>query len=321
MWNEKHAGLVEKKEEALDRHLERFRAHLQDPAQQEDVVMLRPSVAGRSGRRMLLRLGAVAASVLLCCAAVKYYYSGKEHTKLDAAGHTVATKPGTRKNITLPDGSSVWLNADSRLTYIGDFRGNTREVHLSGEAFFNVTKDKDRPFIIHTSAIDLRVLGTAFNVRSYESEKETETSLVSGAVEVTLRNDPLKKIILKPKEKILVNNTVNSTAYTTAGGKGHEEIPLIVLGKIRYWGKDSSNNIETAWMKNRLVFDRETLDKIAGKIERWYGVRVIITDDRLNEAKYTGLFENEKLKEVLEALRLTGGFHYTIQEDKVTINQ
>ena len=100
----------------------------------------------------------------------------------------------------------AWLNADSKLTYDENFRGDYREVSLEGEAFFDVVKDKTRPFIIHTKTLDIRVLGTAFNVSAYESEKNTETALFRGSVEVTLHNNPEKKIVLKPNEKLMVNN-------------------------------------------------------------------------------------------------------------------
>ena len=104
----------------------------------------------------------------------------REDIPSKSVNNTVSTKGSYKASINLPDGSKVWLNGDSKITYDGDFQGKTREVHLSGEAFFDVAKDKTRPFIIHTRTINLKVLGTAFNVRSYDNEKETETALVHG---------------------------------------------------------------------------------------------------------------------------------------------
>src|SRR5205085_10891901 len=89
------------------------------------------------------------------------------------AQNTVMTKPGSKSKLQLPDGTQVWLNSDSKITYGESFMGATREVQLSGEAYFDVVKDKEHPFIIHTQSIDLKVLGTAFNVRSYANEKNT----------------------------------------------------------------------------------------------------------------------------------------------------
>src|SRR4029078_631833 len=100
--------------------------------------------------------------------------------------NTVSTKRGSKSKVQLPDGTQVWLNADSRIAYNEKFQGNLREVTLEGEAYFDVVRDEKRPFVIHTAAIDIKVLGTAFNVRSYANEKNTETSLIRGSIEVTL---------------------------------------------------------------------------------------------------------------------------------------
>ncbi|SHM43930.1 FecR family protein [Chitinophaga jiangningensis] len=311
IWKTRQAGLGINKEDAWLRHLNRLHSPATAPEVQVHPKRIKPWYWMTA-----------AAVVFICFAGIKYFSNGKGYTFGKQTSHVYNTQPGQRMKLQLPDGTSVWLNVGSKLTYSGNFKGDKREVQLSGEAFFDVAPDKDRPFVIHTSTIDLRVLGTAFNIRSYEEEKETEAALVRGAVEVTLRNDPGKKIILKPKEKILVNSCRNDSAiYTLTGPKSTEESPLIVLSKIRYWGRDSSNNLESAWVKNKLMFDKENLENIAAKIERWYNVQVIITDNHLNDATYTGLFENEKLEEVLEALRLTGGFHYSIKGNTVTINR
>ena len=194
-----------------------------------------------------------------------------------------------------------------------------REVQLTGEAYFDVVKDKSRPFIIHTHSIDLKVLGTAFNVRSYENEKNTETSLIRGSIEVTLRNNPDKKIVLKPNEKLLVHNddfAIGSTGRTAAKKKD-EEGPMMVLSKVHF-EKNDSVATETLWVKNKLVFDTENLENVALKIERWYDVKVIITDDKLKKDHYHAIFDDESLQQVMDALS-TNSFKYTINKKEVTI--
>ncbi|NIG55039.1 FecR family protein [Chitinophaga sp. Cy-1792] len=321
IWNAGPKGQGINKEEALARHLQRMN--------NIDMETLPPDETGGKQKPAILKRPAVsswqwmaaAVCIFLGVAGIKYLPELNNHNGPSHVSHLVTTRPGHRMQLKLPDGTSVWMNASSSISYSGDFEGHLREVRLSGEAFFDVAPDNNRPFVIHTNTIDVRVLGTAFNIRSYDDEKETETALIRGAVEVTLRNDPGKKIILKPKEKILINNNRCDSANNLATPKQSEESPLIVLSKIRYWGRDSSNNLESAWVRNRLVFDKETLTDIAGKIERWYNVKINISDSRISESRYTGNFENEKLEEVLEALRLTGGFHYSIKENTVTINQ
>ena len=228
---------------------------------------------------------------------------------------------GDKASINLPDGSKVWLNGDSKITYAEDFRNKTREVHLSGEAFFDVAKDKTKPFIIHTRTIKLKVLGTSFNVRSYDNEKETETALVHGSVEVTLRNRPDQKILLKPGDKLLVKNIPADTLIKGKKHKPDEETPIAVLTYMHYYGTDSSS-VETSWTKNELVFNDEPLDKIALNVERWFNVRVTIINESLKKEKYTAtLEEDDKLEDFLEALKLAEGFHYSIKDREVVISR
>jgi ferric-dicitrate binding protein FerR (iron transport regulator) len=251
------------------------------------------------------------------------FYSGTFHSAKKNEGifakNTVTTRKGSKSNIQLPDGTMVWLNADSKVTYDEKFRGDFREVTLAGEAYFDVVKDQTRPFIIHTHTIDIKVLGTAFNVRAYATEKNTETALFRGSVEVTLHNNPEKKIILKPNEKLLVNNT-NPDLLPQEGKESRNGSAVsIAVGKVHFEKKDSSA-LETLWMKNKLVFDAETLEQVAQKIERWYDVKVIINGgDELRLAEYSGIFDNEELDQVMEALKISGNFRYTINKDTVTI--
>jgi len=255
---------------------------------------------------------------------ILYNKSLSKDTKPDhIAQNTVSTRKGSKSNVQLPDGTIAWLNADSKLIYNENFSGDYREVSLQGEAYFDVVKDKTRPFIIHTKTLDIKVLGTAFNVRAYETENNTETSLFRGSVEVTLHNSPEKKIVLKPNEKLMVNNKILSYT-TTTNDKGKARTPQaadITVGKVHFEAKDSSA-WETLWIKNKLVFDEEKLEAVAQKIERWYDVKVIIDDKeaaKQTSNTYSGIFANENLPQVMEALKLTGNFKYTINKDIVTI--
>src|SRR5688500_5127566 len=137
----------------------------------------------------------------------------------------------------------------SKLTYNQNFLDSTREVQLTGEAYFDVvpavsqTTGQRIPFIIHTSSIDVKVLGTAFNVRSYPGEKTTETALIHGSVEVTLHNSPDKKIILKPKEKLVVlNDDTAEDNNAVAPNNAADNAPMMTLRKIRPYKGDSTSN-------------------------------------------------------------------------------
>src|SRR6187200_2887242 len=128
------------------------------------------------------------------------------------------TKNGNRTKIVLPDGSQVWLNAGSNLDYNNSvFNKDLREVTLNGEAYFDVTKNADKPFIIHTKKMDVKVIGTAFNVRSYNDERTAEASLIRGSIEVTLKDRKDQKIVLKPNEKISIATQEPETALSKPG--------------------------------------------------------------------------------------------------------
>ena len=316
-WRSKHASTVNA-ENAFDKHLQRLSNHLSSPTLQyeENQVLEEDEPAEITiKRRKYFLYFSVAASLILAIAA--FLLINKNEVATKAPENIVSTKPASKSKITLPDGSQVWLNSESKITYREDFGNNTRELELTGEAFFDVVKDKAKPFIIHTNSIDVKVLGTSFNVRSYPNEKTVETSLIRGIVEVTIRNNPDKKIILRPNEKLIVQNTDRRERINAATVTSEEE-PYLSISKLHYFPGDSSA-IETSWIKNKLAFDSESLEVVAGKIERWYGVEIKIEDEKLNDAKYTGVFEDESLVEVLNALKLTGNFSYTINKRQIVI--
>jgi len=227
----------------------------------------------------------------------------------------ISTKNGFKTNLILPDGSKVWLNAGSSLTYDSAYGKNIREVALSGEAFFDVVKNKEKPFIIHASKINVRVLGTEFNVRAYPSDKTTEASLIRGSIEVTFKDKPSSKIILKPNEKIVVDNDrylrdILTNSHPVSQEKLHE-IPGVDVKKLTYENK-TGTIIETSWVENKLIFQDEAFDDLARQLERWYGVSIIFKNDRLKENRLTGSFKNETIRQALDALKFTASFNYGI---------
>jgi ferric-dicitrate binding protein FerR (iron transport regulator) len=316
-----------RRNDALNRHLQRLSNHLSTPtlnyettvAAEETPALLPVETRRRGIYRLLWPMVGIAAAVAL----VFFISHRPENVKSEhveqVAENTISTKPGSKSKIQLPDGTQVWLNADSRMTYNESFRGPFREVQITGEAYFDVVKDKDHPFIIHTNSIDVRVLGTSLNIRSYANEKNTEAVLIRGSIEVTLRSSPDKKIILQPNEKLVVQN---GRAMVVKKGmpsvQKYEDAPVMTLGKAHIGPKDTVA-MDILWVKNKLSFDQETLEDVARKIERWYAVKVTIRDERLKHTEYSAVFEDESLRQVMEALRMTGNFRYSINKKEVTI--
>ena len=320
IWEEKYELSDDSKEQAFNRHLRRLKAHFsKEEAEENPNADLSQTPSTKKNRRYWLWIATGVAASAIPVVLFFQYRNLKPKSNNQIAANTITTNPGSKSKIQLPDGTQVWLNADSRLIYDESFQGPTREVHLVGEAYFDVTRDKEHPFIIHTAAIDVKVLGTAFNVRSYTNEKQTEATLIRGSLEITPRNNPDRKIILKPNEKLVVaNNQQLITRTKTQVSPLHEDATMMVLSRVHIQKEDSIAN-EILWTKNKLSFDNENLENVALKIERWYDVKVTITDEKLKHTAYTAVFENESLQTVMEALQWTGHFRYTINKKEVII--
>lgn len=277
-------------------------------------------------RRSMKWYWAAAAVLVLVSGFVVFgnLFSNGAKKELARQVNEITTRPGSKSKVELPDGSIVWLNAGSKLTYNKDYGKELREVTLSGEGFFDVTKMKEKPFIIHTSNINIKVLGTAFNVKAYPEDKQTETSLIRGSIEVTIKNRPNDKIILSPSEKLVVENDKVLSKETAAANAGEipvaTAVPLVSVNKLRYNPVDSAV-AETEWINNRLVFRDETFEELAIRMERWYDVVIEIDNEELRQSRLNGTFETESVTQALEALTEMIAFKYDKKGNKIIINR
>jgi ferric-dicitrate binding protein FerR (iron transport regulator) len=238
----------------------------------------------------------------------------------------VYVKPGSKSQIILPDGTVVRLNSSSKLSYHKDFNKKVREVDLEGEAYFDVTKDAAHPFIVHTSNIDIRVLGTRFNVKCYEQDHTIETTLLRGSIEVYNKDDPsAPKVILKPNEKLVFRKDKEDKVPLQKGEtkdslkrlNPDQDISISTLSA----NKPDSLKEETSWLYNRLVINGDDFNNLATKLERWYGVKIEILSQNLAKYHFNGIFENETIEQALAALQLTVKFKYEMKDDVIEIKE
>jgi transmembrane sensor len=277
---------------------------------------------GWSGRGRLFRLGrALAAAGVLGAVVLGVLYLSKAKDKAAEAElpvNQVATQTGSRTKVALPDGTQVWLNGNSQLTYGNkSFGTEEREVTLVGEAFFDVAKNEKIPFIIHTRDMTIRVLGTAFTVRAYPKERTVETALIRGLVEITTRRDPERRIVLKPNEKIVV--PVEIAPVGDAGAQPAQTAVSASPYSILRLGKDSVT--ETVWTRSKLEFDNETLGELAPKMEKWYNIHIHFGDERIRKRHFSGVIEKETLTQTLEAMKLSGHFQYDIKDNELWLRE
>ena len=251
-----------------------------------------------------------------------YFYSAHNSTAIPQKQvWEVVTRNGSKTNLLLPDGTTVWLNAGSRLTYDSLYNTKLREVTLSGEAYFDVVRNPSKPFIIHAGKINIKVLGTVFDVKSYPGEKTMETSLLRGSIEVSFPSMPSKKIILKANQKLIIDKT--EIASINNHKKESAQLPVISIQHINRVGADSVI-AETGWMQNRLYFDDMSFQDLLDNMERKYGVSFQLEDSSLAAIHFTGSFKDETVTQALDALRLTAeksiaDFRYEIKGNQVFI--
>ncbi len=236
---------------------------------------------------------------------------------------TYVTQVSEKRKLSLPDGSVVWLNAGSNLRYDPEqMRKGSRQVFLEGEAFFDIAHDASRPFKVRSGVVEIKVLGTAFNVKAYPEDVNIETSLIRGSVEVRLDDRPDDVYQLRPHEKLVVSRqtqaTVNLQASNNTTPSARTMSPLVSLKRIAV--ADSGLLVEeTAWLQNKLVFRSERFSELAKMLERKYGYHFVFEGADLMELEFTGSFTTETVGQALDAMRLVHVFEYRIDKENIYI--
>lgn len=204
--------------------------------------------------------------------------------------HTISTPLGSEFELILPDGTNVWLNAGSSITYPTRFSGAYREIKLSGEAYFDVTKNKDKPFVVDANGTQIKVLGTQFNVHAYQNEKTVKTTLVAGAILV--------------KSKKLT--------------PGQQAITFLASEKVTISDVDLQE--ATAWRQGYFYFADETLPTVMKTLARWYDIEVSYSEDLHNKTFGGTISRYEDFNKLLKVIELTGSVHFQINGRRVMVS-
>ncbi|MBN2611416.1 MAG: DUF4974 domain-containing protein [Bacteroidales bacterium] len=225
---------------------------------------------------------------------------------------------GSRVSFNLPDGSKGWLNSGSTLRYPMNFKED-RKVELTGEAYFDVVKSKSQPFYVKTSDIQIKVLGTQFNVKSYPDDKTIETTLVSGMIEIETLSDDAKerrKLILNPNQKATFRKGAEKLTV-----QNNSEEPLTPQGIKEIGIYDDIDPVPiTSWKDSKLIFINEPFESLLKKMERWYDVEIKFKDSAIDGLSYTGIFQDETVEQALKALKLaTPDLGFTLDKNKIEI--
>jgi len=238
-----------------------------------------------------LRVAAMFILPLLTAAGMYFFMSPNQASK---APLVVAVERGQKANITLPDGSKVWLNSQSKLTYSDNFNIKKRELQLDGEAYFEVAHNLKKPFIVYSNDIAVEALGTAFSVKAYNEDNLISSILMRGKVRVTT---PDGEAVLLPNDRILYDKTTRKKNLSSV----------------------TNATDFTGWIHNELRFENESLSEIAKSIQRVYNVEIIFKSENLKNQRYTGTINNNSLESVLNILALTSPISFQIDKQKVML--
>lgn len=203
------------------------------------------------------------------------FFLGSRSNSLINSQTVVSCANGDRTNITLPDGSEVWLNSGSELIFDNNFKKGVRQTYLKGEAYFSVKKDPKNPFVVNASGVNIEVLGTEFNLKAYPDEKDVSTTLVTGSLKISGKN---KQTIIKPSQKLIFNKETGS------------------MGLVNL--TDVSPDVD--WKNGRLVFMNESLESMKPKLERWFDVEIEFADEQVKHRCFSGTLEKESILEAID---------------------
>ena len=236
---------------------------------------------------------------------------------------TIQMPLGSKSNVTLPDGSSVWLNAGSTLVYPADFGIQRRELQLTGEAFFIVKSDSLMPFNVHTTGVTVRALGTRFNVKAYPNDKTITATLEEGVIDVLLSKSK-QSVQLKPKEQLVISKSQQENHQLEKIQKpGQPTSTLPVLPEVAIKDMNVSSNVQTelatSWKDAQWIIADMSLELLATDMERRYNLKIRFDSDELKRYKFTGIFENETVEQILTALSMAAPVNYHLNKNNVTL--
>ena len=240
----------------------------------------------------------------------------------------INTPAGAKSKVNLPDGSTIWLNAGSTLRYSNQFGKKNREIFLTGEAFFEVAKNKSKVFVVQASDLSIKAYGTAFNVKSYPDENTVETTLIEGSIGVKrtgLKSGKADEILLEPNQRVVYYKPSNKkeqiqTEKAELAAKSIKTEPE--PKRLTYMISKGIDPIPyTSWKEGTLLISSENLADLAIKLERKYDVTIHFENEALKSLKFTGSLENETVEQVIEAIGIAANIDYEIEDRDIRLKE
>ncbi|WP_346864065.1 FecR domain-containing protein [uncultured Draconibacterium sp.] len=244
--------------------------------------------------RLFIVLSKAAAVLFIPLFAATLYLYVNQNTSSDL--FTLTTQKGEQTSVILPDGSKVWLNVDTKLSYPADYGEKSRNLELEGEAYFEVEKNKELPFIVSAGKVVTTALGTRFIVSAYHESSEIRSSLVEGSVNVEYGQESK---LLKPGQQLLYHRNSSKALIKTFEEK-----------------------LELAWMNDELIFRLMPFNDVVKELEKWFDIKIEYNADQFKTETLTVRFEEyESLETILKVIAKANGFKYVIEDNVVKIKK
>jgi len=291
------------KELNLERDWSRISRHIEESNSEEQKKRIKKYSRLRRRQQIISNVLKVAALILVAFTSafltLKYAPIVPDSSNYEPVFKEISTKAGERANVDLGDGTKVFLNADSKLTVPDTFSESQRVVELSGQAFFDVKTDKNRPFYINTSNAVIEVVGTAFDVRSYDDDQNVRVVVQEGTVEFMKADEP--------EGKLVVNKGYLGSLNKDAGRLSIEYVEDL--------------SIYTGWQNGRLVFKNTPFNEVLAHIQRWYdvGIKLELTDDSLLSKEFTADLKTRSVADVFDVVSVSMNIEYQLNENKDTV--
>ncbi len=279
----------------------------------------------------LVRFSIAASILILVGVSLFFGTAARRLSRFDQTVHEIHVPLGSRTSVTLPDGTNVWLNAGSTLTYNAGFGRRNRDVSLVGEAYFDVQERRRLPLLVQTRDMDIRVLGTKFNVKAYPEENKTEATLVSGQIEVFLSIDDVsaRNIMLSQNQRLIYSHVKKSVVFENTTIKEHSDTlpakdkaperlvvsPGVVLAHVR------NTDEYISWKDGKLVFKSEPLKTLIPKLERFYNVNICFKDPSIQDNVYSGILQDVTIEEVMRAISVSSGIRFEIEKNQIILSK
>jgi len=247
----------------------------------------------RNQRHQIFNILRYAAMIILALAIPFTYWIAQKPKQVADTYTTVTCAFGDKTSVILPDSSQVWLNSGSKITFNNNFKEGSRQLFLEGEGYFSVKKDADNPFFVNTSKLNVKVLGTEFNLKAYPDEVNVAVTLVSGSLQV--KNGESEEMIT-PGQKLLYK-------------KDDQTLTVENLSDLAP---------ETEWTNSRLVFRNTSLEELERKLERWFDVEIEFADATVKNRRFSGTLERESILEVISYFGISQYVDYNIKGNVIT---